>query len=200
MGSRRHRRRRQSLGAGDSAAPAPSRPRRSSAGRPPLRYRQAHSPPSVTDTALLSDETILQAPAASSGNGPASLGADLYCVCQQPWTGEAMICCDTCQQWFHPLCQDISDERYFELFAPAEVLGISAAAAQQRSWQCCGCAVGRTWWRRSREVTSPSLSSPAAGSASSSSSRQSRRRRSSQQRRWASTRRQSPKGFSCGVH
>ena len=60
----------------------------------------------------------------------------LFCVCEQPYHGEAMICCDTCAQWFHPLCQNMSDDEYFRLFAP----GIAASNAAPAAWQCCSCS------------------------------------------------------------
>eukprot|EP00163_Fabomonas_tropica_P013654 TRINITY_DN251_c1_g1_i4.p1 TRINITY_DN251_c1_g1~~TRINITY_DN251_c1_g1_i4.p1 ORF type:complete len:485 (-),score=119.68 TRINITY_DN251_c1_g1_i4:57-1511(-) len=34
-----------------------------------------------------------------------------YCICRQPWDGaQLMIQCDTCEEWFHGLCVDITKE------------------------------------------------------------------------------------------
>lgn len=35
---------------------------------------------------------------------------ELYCVCQKPYDGTFMIECESCQQWFHPACQDMTIE------------------------------------------------------------------------------------------
>ena len=36
--------------------------------------------------------------------------AKLYCVCQKPYTGEFMIRCDECKEWYHGDCVRITQE------------------------------------------------------------------------------------------
>lgn len=64
----------------------------------------------------------------------------LFCVCEQPWRGEEMLTCDQCEGWFHPLCQDMEDLEYLQLFAP-ESLGLPPSAPPK--WVCCGCSAAR---------------------------------------------------------
>ena len=28
----------------------------------------------------------------------------VYCICRSPYTGEKMVCCDKCKQWYHTEC------------------------------------------------------------------------------------------------
>ena len=67
----------------------------------------------------------------------ASAGEVLFCVCEQPWRGEEMLTCDSCEGWFHPLCQDMSDDEYLRVFA-RESLGLSPAETPPK-WTCCTC-------------------------------------------------------------
>jgi COMPASS component SPP1 len=36
--------------------------------------------------------------------------AKLYCVCQKPYTGEFIIRCDECKEWYHGDCVRITQE------------------------------------------------------------------------------------------
>ena len=35
---------------------------------------------------------------------------DIFCHCRKPWTGEFMIQCDGCAEWFHGKCVDITPQ------------------------------------------------------------------------------------------
>ena len=76
-------------------------------------------------------------PAARPNWVGAEAEGELFCVCEQPWRGEAMLACDRCSGWFHPLCMDMSDNDTidFLLLQPAVDGGAGA-----RRWVCCGCA------------------------------------------------------------
>ena len=34
----------------------------------------------------------------------------LYCVCQKPYTGEFMIRCEECKEWYHGKCVKVTQE------------------------------------------------------------------------------------------
>jgi len=43
----------------------------------------------------------------SDSGGSLGRNKKTYCICQKPYKGELMICCENCQQWYHPKCVGI---------------------------------------------------------------------------------------------
>ena len=37
-----------------------------------------------------------------------NMGTETYCICKQPWQGRFMIQCDTCNEWFHGSCINVT--------------------------------------------------------------------------------------------
>ena len=101
--------------------------------------RAAAAPLSDGDKGLDARESrpLCKGDAVQPAQQPAAAGEALFCVCEQPWRGEEMLTCDSCEGWFHPLCQDMSDAEYLRLFA-RESLGLPPAETPPK-WICCTC-------------------------------------------------------------
>lgn len=93
--------------------------------------------------------------------GAAGGGEALFCVCQQPWRGEEMLTCDSCDGWFHPLCQDMSDAEYLRLFAP-ESLGLPPAESPPK-WTCCTCRLQSSTATTALQSAESTTKRPAVG-------------------------------------
>lgn len=51
----------------------------------------------------------------------------LWCICKQPHNNRFMICCDSCEEWFHGQCVGVS-----------KALG-RQMEQQGKEWQCPNC-------------------------------------------------------------
>lgn len=57
-------------------------------------------------------------------------GEELFCTCRQPDTGEIMVACDGCEEWFHLRCANVKKEftllisRFFCLFCEWQNKGV----------------------------------------------------------------------------
>lgn len=56
----------------------------------------------------------------------------LWCICKQPHNNRFMICCDTCEDWFHGKCVNIT-----------KAMGQQMEAAG-KEWTCPNCVLGLT--------------------------------------------------------
>jgi len=52
---------------------------------------------------------------------------DVHCICRMPDDGSKMVCCDTCNKWFHSACVKYSDGR----------------TRGRKSWYCAVCSVAK---------------------------------------------------------
>uniref|UniRef100_T1H3Q5 PHD-type domain-containing protein n=1 Tax=Megaselia scalaris TaxID=36166 RepID=T1H3Q5_MEGSC len=51
----------------------------------------------------------------------------LWCICRQPHNNRFMICCDTCEEWFHGSCVQITKAMNLEM------------EAKKQEWICPPC-------------------------------------------------------------
>lgn len=54
----------------------------------------------------------------------------LWCICNQPHNNRFMICCDTCEEWYHGKCVNIT-----------KAMG-QQMEAEGKEWICLFCKVG----------------------------------------------------------
>jgi hypothetical protein len=63
--------------------------------------------------------------AADTADADADANADAdpgeFCICRREWDGVSpMICCDRCEEWFHPTCIGMQAELYKQFFVDAD--------------------------------------------------------------------------------
>lgn len=80
------------------------------------------------------DEEHVSGNELDSSNGEEEESEDdpnkLWCICNQPHNNRFMICCDSCEEWYHGKCVNIT-----------KTMG-QQMEAEGREWICLFCKVG----------------------------------------------------------
>ncbi|OWA51734.1 putative PHD finger protein 3 [Hypsibius exemplaris] len=72
--------------------------------------------------------------------------AKVYCICKKPYDKGFMISCDTCSDWFHGTCVDVTKKEG------------DAITREKRMWQCPPCSEKNATSGSSQDVATPEAS------------------------------------------